>query len=85
MVIKKTSHSQICSSLNKHILFTSRFVIDTYEIGLFCSAHAALVRACTANRIYAYSAEASLNGNVFAQPYQNDTGRIRQRSGISVE
>ena len=27
---------------------------------------------CTANRIYAYSAEASPNENVFAQPYQND-------------
>ena len=60
-------------------------MVETYEIGLLCSAHAALVRACTANRIFGYSAEASLNGNVFAQPYQNDTGRIRQRSGISAE
>ena len=43
------------------------------------------ISTCTANRIYAYSAEASLNGNVFAQPYQNDTVRIRQRSGVSAE
>ena len=34
----------------KHISFTLCFVIETYEIGLLCSAHAALVRACTANR-----------------------------------
>ena len=47
------------------------------------SAHG--VSTCTANIIYAYSAEASLNGNVFAQPYQNDTVRIRQRSGILGE
>ena len=52
-----------------------------YEIGLLCSAHAALVRACTANRIYAYSAEASLNGNVFVQPCQNDTGRNASAQG----
>ena len=32
-----------------------------------------------------YSAEASLDGNVFAQPYQNDTVRIRQCSGILAE
>ena len=31
-----------------------------------------IVRKDTANCIYTYSAEASLNGNVFAQPYQND-------------
>ena len=34
---------------------------------------------------YAYSAEASLNGNVFAQPYQNDTVRNGHRIGISAE
>ena len=33
------------------------------------------VIAYTANYIYAYSAEASLNGYVFAQPYQNNTVR----------
>ena len=27
----------------------------------------------------------SLNGNMFAQPDQNDTGRIHQHSGISAE
>ena len=37
------------------------------------------------NRIYAYSAEESLNGNVFAQPYQNDTVRNHLRSVISAE
>ena len=48
------------------------------------SAHTALV-IILRNRIYTYSAEASLNGNVFAQPYQNDTVRIHQRSSISAE
>ena len=60
--------------LFKHILFTSCFVIERRGVS-----------TCTANRIYPYSAEASLNGNVFAQPYQNDTVRICQLSGISVE
>ena len=40
---------------------------------------------CTANHIYAYSAEVSLNENMFAQPYQNDTVRVRLRSSILVE
>ena len=38
--------------LFKHILFTLCFVIETYEIGLLCSGHTALVHACTANPIY---------------------------------
>ena len=42
-------------------------------------------RMCSANRIYAYSAEASPNENLFVQPYQNDTVRICQCSGISAE
>ena len=47
--------------LFKHILFTSCFVIETYEIGLLCSAHAALVR------VLQTAFGVSLNRNVFAQ------------------
>ena len=65
--------------LFKHILFTSCFVIETYEIGTSGES------TCTANHIYAYSAEASSNENMFVQPYQNDTVRIRLRSSILVE
>ena len=79
MVIKKTSHSQICSSLNTFCL-PRALLLRHMKLDYFAQR-----TRLSANRIYAYSAEASLNGNVFAQPYQNDTGRIRQRSGISVE
>ena len=41
------------------------------KLGLLCTAHAALVRVIVQN--------------VFAQPYQNDTVRISQFSGISAE
>ena len=64
--------------LFKHILFTSCFVIETYETGLLCAAHAALVRVLQ-------TAFTHIVQNVLAQPYQNDTVRIRQCSGISAE
>ena len=73
---KKSPHSQV--QLFKHILFTSCFVFETYEIGLLCTAHAALVRVLR-------TAFTRIVQNVFAQPYQNDTVRIRQCSGISAE
>ena len=57
-----------------------------YEIGLLCSAHAALVCACTAaNRIYAYSAEASLNRTCLCSLVRTILVEMRQRRGISVE
>ena len=40
---------------------------------------------CSVKSIHAYSAEASPNENVCAQPYQNDTVRICQCSDISAE
>ena len=64
------------------------------RINVYCSERGILVYfaqcmrryiMCIANRIYAYSAVASPNENVFAQPYQNNTIRIRQCSGISAE
>ena len=59
------------------------------QVYTFCLPRALLLRhqrTRTANRIYPYNAEASLNENVFVQPYQNDTVRIiRQHSGISAE
>ena len=51
--------------LFKHILFTSCFVIETYETGLLCAAHAALVRVLR-------TAFTRIVQNVLAEPYQNE-------------
>ena len=69
--------------------FSFRKKTPHLQVYTFCLPRALLLRhqrTRTANRIYPYNAEVSLNENVFGQPYQNDTVRIiRWRSGILAE